>query len=190
MPGNPCQPTVLLPQTPPQWSLGTGGAIGMRCLYDWIDEQDFTTYTALKTELRSLCTFYTQPFNAQRTGPTLSERTMDSENPRAPLPIVPTPFTCVFLSPLIGPLVDWMLCFADIVKRVLEYVGFACKYFPITDPTLMAVYANTGIMASFFSFIFARGWRAATIKTQSTAIDKVLAWPQGSAGAAAPGARR
>lgn len=65
---------------------------------------------------------------------------------------------------------------ADTFNRVLEFVGFACKYFPIDNPSLMAVYSNPGILAAFFSFIYARGWRASTISTQSTAIDKVLVW--------------
>lgn len=68
---------------------------------------------------------------------------------------------------------------ADTISRVLEYAGFAMKYFPVLDPSLVYLYTNVGILVQYFAFLHARGLAPSTLATHSTAMDKVLVWLAG-----------
>ena len=79
----PCDPTSLLPLEPFRWPLAVSPGSREKCGITnhamWKDKNDFTHFRMIKLQLLSCLYFYSAPFNGQRQGAALVQKTIDSE---------------------------------------------------------------------------------------------------------------
>ena len=63
---------------------------------------------------------------------------------------------------------------AEELGNLQGFCGFACKYFPLRDPSLFALYTNPNLLSNFLSFLLVRQNLGNTIYSHTGTANKVL----------------